>query len=224
MNAVWFDAIIFDLDGTILDSLPGIEYSVRAAFAACRLPISTVDLRELIGPPIWKILSVAGNVGDERTLALLERAFRASYDKEGWRKTTLFTNAEMVLNQLRQSGHRLFVVTNKPKQISKKILTKLAIDCFFESMLTRDSRVPAYAGKEGILRALSVKHGLDVSKALLVGDTLEDAEAAASVGMPFAFAAHGYGKIDRDASVKAVFEFDHLDELLPFVAKELVHD
>ena len=55
--------IIFDLDGTILDSLPGIEYSVNSAFAFRNLQIPQRSLRELIGPPIRTILSEAGKIG-----------------------------------------------------------------------------------------------------------------------------------------------------------------
>ena len=122
----WPDSIVFDLDGTILHSLPGIEYSIREAFAVTQRPFRDGELRELIGPPISTILAMVGNIEkDECTLDLLEDAFRTSYDNGGWRKTELFPDTKVALEALRREGYRLFVVTNKPKKISVRIMEYL---------------------------------------------------------------------------------------------------
>ena len=86
-------AVIFDLDGTLIDSLPGIEFSVKAAFDACGVHGTTNDLHSMIGPPIRTILEQAGNVTDERELLDLEKAFRKSYDDEGWKMSTCYPEA-----------------------------------------------------------------------------------------------------------------------------------
>jgi phosphoglycolate phosphatase len=224
MSTHWLDSIVFDLDGTILHSLPGIEYSIREAFAVTRRPFRDGDLRELIGPPISTILSMVGNVKDERTLKLLEDAFRTSYDDGGWRKTELFPDTKVVLEALRREDFRLFIVTNKPKKISMRIMEYLGISDLFEAILTRDSRAPRYSGKEEMLRTLAEQHGIDLQGSLMVGDTMEDAKASTAVGMPFAFTAQGYGKIDHDVAVPIVLRLDCLGQLLPLLVKELVHD
>src|SRR5450432_939296 len=140
-------AVFFDLDGTLLDSLPGIAYSAEAAFAACGLPQREVDLRGLIGPPIRAILARMSLRATEIELDALERAFRASYDSEGWRRTPHYEGAAESLRALKKAGKRLFVVSNKPRHISVRILEVEGTLSLFEEVVTRDSREPAYAGK-----------------------------------------------------------------------------
>jgi phosphoglycolate phosphatase len=216
--------VLFDLDGTLLDSLPGIEYSVREAFASCQLPPPRVSLRSLIGPPIRTILSRVGNVTDAGMLAALEQAFRSSYDTAGWRMAACYPGAKQVLRLMREREHRLFVVSNKPRQIALQILEAEEIVNLFEVVMTRDSRLPHYSGKVEMIGNLVSERLLSPENCLLTGDTMEDAEAAATAGIRFAFMTHGYGEIAENASVSVDFRFDHFLQFLPLMAKELVHD
>jgi phosphoglycolate phosphatase len=184
---------IFDLDGTLLDSLSGITWSVEQALAQCGLPPLRVDLKPLIGPPIRSILSTVTGISDSPTLDRLERAFRASYDAEGWRKTTCYADAPEMLRQLRTSGIGLWVVTNKPLLAALRILRELEIDVFFEDIVSLDSRTPAHLSKTEALMDLLRRHGLSRAECLLVGDTLEDCEAAVAAGVACAVVPHGYG-------------------------------
>ena len=109
---------IFDLDGTLVDSLPGITWSVEQALALCGLPPLAVDLKPSIGPPIRSILAGVTGLRDAPSLDRLERAFRASYDAEGWRKTACYEGAPDMLRRLRAGGIGLWVVTNKPSRIA----------------------------------------------------------------------------------------------------------
>jgi len=218
------DCIVFDLDGTILHSLPGIECSIRAAFARCGLPYRELDLRTLIGPPISTILSIVGDLHDQRKLNSLVQAFRLSYDSEGWQKTELFPDVQQVLEALSEAGHRLFVVSNKPRKISIRILERFRIRGLFETILTLDSRSPRYSGKAQMLRALAKEHQIDLHEVLMVGDTMEDARSSAEAGVAFAFAAHGYGEMHAGAELPVLLRFDGFAEFLPLIARELIHD
>lgn len=218
------NCLLFDLDGTILDSLPGIEHSVWAAFATCNLPVPQSGLREMIGPPIRTILSRAGNVMDPGVLASLEKAFRASYDSEGWRKTACFPAASRVLRIMREQGYRLFAVSNKPRHITLQILEAEGILDQFEMIVTRDSRSPVYSGKEEMIRTLMSDRRGAPENFLLTGDTMEDAEAAAAVGIRFAFMEHGYGRISECASIPVDYRLNGFLQFLPLLAKELAHD
>jgi phosphoglycolate phosphatase len=188
-------SLMFDLDGTIMDSLPGIEFSVRAAFDRCRYPHPTSDLRRLIGPPIRKILAAASGIRDQTALDALEFAFRASYDSEGWRRTVCYPQAAAVLARMRTRGHRLFIVTNKPRHISLRALADQELLGLFEEIVTADSRVPAYLSKSAMLCSLLLRHAIPAEKCLFVGDTMEDAAAAADAGVGFVYMEHGYGDI-----------------------------
>lgn len=174
--------IIFDLDGTLLDSLPGIEWSVAQAFHACGMEAPRQSLRAYLGPPIRQILRTAGAVSSAETLDLLERAFRASYDEQGWRMTNCFAGPADLL-RLRQRGFRLWVATNKPSQATLKILRSLAIDNLFEEVACRDSRTPPFASKAEMLIDLVNRRGLASQDCLMVGDSGEDSAAAQAAGI-----------------------------------------
>ena len=211
-------AVLFDLDGTLLDSLPGIEYSARAAFAACGLAVGEVELRTLIGPPIRTILArMAHATGglSEQQLDRLVQAFRASYDSEGWKRAPLYAGAAELLRELRAQGKRLFVVTNKPRPISLRILEAEQTLGLFEEIVTLDSRKPAYSGKREMMRSLMERHGFEPLECLMVGDTMEDAEAASETGMQFYLMTHGYGEVPEGSAVPVAFRFDRFSELMP---------
>lgn len=213
-------SVLFDLDGTILDSLPGIEFSVRAAFSACNLSLSELSLRSLLGPPIRVILAAAGDISDTDTLDALEKAFRRSYDSEGWQMTACFPGAEFALHELKRQGHRLFVVSNKPRHISLRTLRRHGIADSFESVVTRDSRSPAYRDKHEMIQNILFSHQLVSDNCLMVGDTMEDAVAAASAGLRFISMAHGYGDWQKASSVPADCVLHDFSQLLNLMSRD----
>lgn len=194
--------LLFDLDGTLLDSLPGIAFSVDAAIAAEGLAPRRRDLRELIGPPIRGIMSRALGTEDEALLDRLEKHFRASYDTEGWQKTPCFPGAQDVLRQMRRVGHRLFVVSNKPRHIAVRILESEGVLELFEQIVTKDSRLPVYVSKPEMIAELLRSQQFNASAAMMIGDTMEDASAASKHNMSFAYLEHGYGEVSAEHPVK----------------------
>jgi phosphoglycolate phosphatase len=217
-------AVIFDLDGTLIESLPGIEYSVKEAFAACGIEYTDVNLRSLIGPPIRTILSQVAKTATSDVLQKLENAFRISYDSEGWQKSFCYPGTERALATIRDCGIRLFVVTNKPRHISTRILGMRAIEQIFECIITRDSRMPQYADKKEMLRTLLDSSGLDARECLFIGDTEEDGVAAAASGMQFGYVSHGYGTVHERDGVPVDLWLDNFSQLPQMIGLELAHD
>lgn len=186
--------VLFDLDGTLLDSLPGIAFSVGEACRVTGLPEREIDLRQFIGPPIRTIFSRALGTDDAELLDRLEKAFRISYDGEGWQKTPCYPGAREVLEQMRVTGRRLFVVSNKPRHISLRILEREGVLGLMERVYTRDSREPAYASKEEMLGILLKEHELAPTDCVMIGDTMEDVTASAANQIESVFMEHGYGE------------------------------
>jgi len=182
---------IFDLDGTLVDSLPGITGSVNAALPPSARRV--VDVRSLIGPPVRSILQSLAQTTCDEDLDRMERTFRQSYDSDGWRNTVAFSGARDLLLSLRTARKRIFLVTNKPAHPTARILEALALRPFFEDVLTPDSRTPRFPAKSDMLRELVTRHALRIDECLMIGDTADDAKAAAAVGMQAIFVAHGYG-------------------------------
>jgi phosphoglycolate phosphatase len=212
---------MFDLDGTLLDSLPGIQYSAEAAFRACGLKVKEVDLKALIGPPIRTILSnMAAKRATDEQLNDLERAFRWSYDTEGWRMTPHYPCAAELLREMKAQGRWLFVVSNKPRHISVKILETEGTLGLFDEIVTRDSSDPPYSSKEAMLRYLLQRWEIPPGECLMIGDTTEDAVAASGIGIKFCLMTHGYGDVPEGSKVPVAFRLDHFSELMPGRAQE----
>jgi len=207
--------LLFDLDGTLIDSLPGIEFSVDCALAECSLPPRRRPLRPLIGPPIRTIFSQLLGGPPEHHLSALEQAFRSSYDSAGWLKTVPAESAIDTLRTFHTAGMRLFLVTNKPATPTRRIVDHLGIAELFSDILCRNSITPPFSSKAGMLRHLLQVHQLDPKQCLYVGDTSEDYRAATEVGLPVAIVAHGYGEpnILHPQSI----HLDNLGELLTII-------
>ena len=223
MNGPLPSYILFDLDGTLLDSLPGIAFSVREACRMVGLPEPKINLRSLLGPPIRTILSRAVANDDLALMDQLEQAFRSSYDTEGWRKTSCFDGAQATLGMMKAGGHRLFVVSNKPRHISLQILEREGLLPLFERIYTRDSRTPACTKQEMLHEFLS-EYGVSSPDCLMVGDTMEDATAAAATGIGFVYMTHGYGELAQTLSIPIAYKLDSFSQFLQLMTQEPVRD
>jgi phosphoglycolate phosphatase len=209
--------VLFDLDGTLLDSLPGIAFSVNYACRAAGLPEPQIDLRSLLGPPIRAIFSKAVPTDDAALLERLETLFRTSYDTDGWQKTSCFDGAREALEAMKAAGHRLFVISNKPRHISLRILEREALMPLFERIYTRDSRTPPYSSKSEMLRCFLDEYGALSSDCLMVGDTMDDITASNANHIAVALMGHGYGEVP--SSVPLRFRLQSFSDLLAGLAK-----
>ena len=133
--------------------------------------------------------------------------------------------------KLRTQGKRLFVVSNKPRPISLRILQAAGTLGLFEEIVTRDSREQAYKDKQEMMRSLMERHGLQPRDCLMVGDTMEDAVAAMQTGMQFCLMTHGYGDVTPGPAVPVAFRFDrflnscrHGDRSRALIDKDVFED
>jgi len=211
--------IIFDLDGTLVDSLPGIEYAGRCAVDSVCPNRGPFELRPFIGPPIRDIFPQIFPDIEEDELETLVKEFRKAYDNGGWQKTVLFDGLKDTLIKLKNLNISNYVVTSKPKLPSEKILDLLKIRNHFADFVCPDSVTPAFPSKSAAMACLIAKHSLDHEKILSVGDTNEDKVAAITCGIRFAAASYGYGHFEED-SASIDFRMKTIPDLLEIVRKE----
>jgi phosphoglycolate phosphatase len=207
MKAGW---LFFDLDGTLADSLPGLQASISEALRGGGRQLRVEDLRPYIGPGIRTILKKLESDLTEAELDGMERSFRASYDTEGVKNTVLFEGVKSTLEALKANGADLFVVTNKPKLATANLMEQHGLTGLFRETLSRNSREPVYASKGEMLRDLVARHGVDVGRAMMVGDTAEDYDAARDAGMRFAFAEYGYGAVEDEVECEKIASIGEL--------------
>ena len=213
-----FDVCLFDLDGTLVDSLPGIGYSFGSALQEVLPGRPAPDIRPFIGPPIRDIFHRAlGNSVNSAQLDQLVAAFRRSYDTDGWLRTQPFDGVVEGLERMAALGIPCHVITNKPALATGRILQHLEIADIFCSVVTRESRTPPFGSKTEAALDLAGRLDHEGHRVLLVGDSMDDAEAAHACGFRFAAADYGFGRVSDTAPGLVAFRLSSFAMLLSVV-------
>lgn len=186
-------AVIFDLDGTLVDSAPGILDSFAGAFAANGVVPNRPLTPALIGPPLRETLASLCDDNDPALLDRLTAAFKAHYDTEGYRQTRPFDGVADMLAGLACAGLGLHIATNKRALPTGLILNHLGWDGLFDRVYALDSFAPPLPHKAALLGRLLVAAGLCAVDGIYVGDRAEDQDAARANGLRFAWALWGFG-------------------------------
>jgi phosphoglycolate phosphatase len=184
--------IIFDLDGTLIDSADAILESFKWAFSVCGCKPKIPYSKSLIGPPLMEILVCLSGVTDKTTLNALADAFKKYYDEYGYSKTKAFDQIPIALETLHQLGHSLFVATNKRIIPTIKIIDHLNWNNYFTAVLALDGYKPILSNKAELLNRLMVDYKIQTGDAIYIGDRNEDAEAASVNGLNFMMVEWGY--------------------------------
>lgn len=186
--------VIFDLDGTLVDSSASVLNCFQKAFNTCGMvPIRPLT-PDIIGPPLMETFTLLTGTSDVAVLCPLADAFKMSYDTQGYQLTQVFPGVPDLLRELADSGRPLFIATNKRLLPTQRILEHLGWTSFFQRVYALDAFKPPLKGKSELLARILSDNKFVPTKTLYIGDRHEDAEAADYNGMLFAFAAWGYGE------------------------------
>ncbi len=193
---------LLDLDGTIIDSAPGIIVGMQRAFAAIGTDVPTDSvLRSWIGPPILRTLERELGAQGEDVVALANSAFREYFDRVGAHETNLFPDVREALEHLDDGGFAIVVVTHKPAP-----LAEVALDAHGLRSMVRAIHAPASPGewvpKEDLFAAALA--GGQLSSVIAAGDRGGDVEAAAVHGVPSVGVTWGYGTPEELTEAGAV--------------------
>lgn len=193
MNKI--STIFFDLDGTLVDSFAGIEYTVKKAINLVKSSITIPSLRPFIGPPIKIVLqSVLYDVNSEELEKILTN-FRQIYDEEGWEKSICYDGVLQTLSDLDKLGNIMFIVTNKPLVPTYAILEKLKLKSFFSFVICPNSQNPPFASKVEMIETAISNYHIHPDTCLMVGDSLDDAKSAHLNKIKFLAVNYGYGQV-----------------------------
>ncbi|MCL2590211.1 MAG: HAD hydrolase-like protein [Betaproteobacteria bacterium] len=185
--------VVFDLDGTLIDSAEAILASYRTAFAVCGVvPVRDIEA-DIVGPPLSETLWLLAGSRDPVLIARLANAFKQSYDSEGLLKTLPYPGVSNMLQALRTAGRKLSIATNKRIRPTRSIIEHLRWGDIFDATYAFDIFMPPLPNKAAMLGRLLTDQRIDVHQAVYVGDRIEDGEAAEANNLPFITASWGYG-------------------------------
>lgn len=185
--------VIFDLDGTLTDSAPGIVASFRHALAAVGAAEPTGDLTSLlVGPPMHRTLAALG-LGDRADAAMA--AYRADYTARGWAMNEPFEGVAALLADLRTAGVRLAVATSKHEPTARRILAHFGLDRYF-AVIAGAGADGTHSSKAEVLAAALAGLAPLPPRVLMVGDRIDDVAGAAAHGIDTVVAGWGYGGDD----------------------------
>ena len=185
--------VIFDLDGTLIDSAPSILEAFKQVLEQFSYaPIKTLN-SGLIGPPLRETLQVISGESDPERLTLLVDAFKQIYDNEAYALSTSYAGIPEMLESLALTGKRLHIATNKRLIPTQKIIQLFSWEKYFQTVYAIDKAEPAYSHKAHMIQSMIAHLDLKQRDCVYIGDRVEDAEAAGENFMPFVYIDWGYG-------------------------------
>lgn len=191
--------LIFDLDGTLIDSAPSILEGYAHAFKSTATPLKMPLSNDVIGPPLIESLQLLSGQDDDALLQSLAKVFKEHYDSSGYLKSVVFDGVAEMLQQLHQAGYKLYIATNKRLFPTEKIVRHLQWDQFFQGVYALDYFQPALSRKADMVGRILQDLALPIAECLYIGDRLEDGLAADAHNMDFVLVTWGYA---ADASQK----------------------
>ena len=205
-----YDAILFDVDGTLLDSAPGILSTLREVFHTMGTDIAGVDLMRYIGPPLRD--TFAEYYSDQAKIEQATELYRASYAKRGCHICKPYPGAAGMLRRLKAAGLTICTATCKPTRVVTPILEEQGlaplIDCIAGASMdaSRDT-------KAGVIRYVLDQPLMQGKRALMVGDRHDDLRGAAACGIDAAAVLYGYGSREELAPFGPKFYAASCEEL-----------
>ena len=202
-------AIIFDLDGTLIDSVDDLANSVNYTLGRLDLPLHTrEEIKSFVGDGVQKLIKRSlGQTHMERFTEAFE-IFMAHYGSHCTNNTVLYPEVAETISFLAEK-YSLAVLTNKSATFSHKIITALKIDSYFKEVLGGDSLPTKKPDPAGILY-LADKWGLAPDQLVMVGDHATDIEVGQRAGCKTVFIEGGIGET---RGLKPDFVIKSMDEL-----------
>ena len=198
------NTLVFDLDGTLVDSAPDIAAAVNALFAELSLPeVEVPSIRRMIGDGAPILLERAlMHVGASHKAADLMARFSVHYGDNAVGLTKVYPQVTETLTALRAAGCRLGICTNKPIGPTRTLLAAFGLDTLIEAVIGGDSLPQRKPEPEPLLTVIEALGGTP-DRAVLIGDSAVDLACAIAAGVPAIIIPSGYGMTEPKGAVMA---------------------
>ena len=214
-------AVMIDLDGTLLDTIPDLAAAANNMLIEMgRAPLPESSIRNFVGKGIANLIertltdSMDGKpdpASFERAVPIYERCYQAANGK----LTTIYPGVREGLDILRARGFPLICVTNKSERFTLPLLDYVKLSAYFEGVVAGDTLPQKKPDPAPLLHACK-QLKIAPHEMLMIGDSLNDAQAARAAGCPIFCVTYGYNEghdvrtLDVDAIVASLVEATHL--------------
>ena len=212
-----YTAVLFDLDGTIVDSAPGITASLAKTLADLGEPIQTpAELLRWVGPPIMDSFRDLGGFDPAESQRALE-IYRGHYLSEGVFDAAVYDGVPEVLRAISQTHLPLSLATSKPETPARLVLEHYGLAHYFDELTGASDDEKRSKKADVIAEALRrlAANGADLERPIMIGDRIHDVEGAAANGIPTIFVTWGYGAPEEAAGSVAMV--DSPEQLFPLL-------
>lgn len=205
--------VIFDLDGTLLDTSEGIKSSVKYVIEKYNLQLPTEnELNKFIGPPVQASFKHLYDLSNEMSFAMAA-LFREHYKSADLFKAKPYNNVLDVLKYLRSIGIKTAVATYKREDYTKLLLDHFGLSKHLDIICGSD--FDGKLKKKDIILNVINKSGFSINDSIMVGDTLLDAEGASIIGMGFIAVLYGFGfkNIEEILEIHCLYAIDNIAQI-----------
>ena len=211
-------AIAFDLDGTLVDSVPGLALAAQNMLADLKLPtITNEQIKNFVGNGIdvmlERIFKAINVVPSTEQLSQAKALFNQHYDKVMDAETKLFPHVKETLKTLHENQYPLALVTNKPAQFLPALLSSLGIKEYFSLVLGGGDVIKLKPHPAPLYQVMAT-FGLFSDQLLFVGDSKNDITAAQNAKCPTVALTYGYNYGISIATSNPDFLFDDFKDIL----------
>ncbi len=209
-------AVIFDLDGTLVDTALDLHRTLNHVLDAFgRPPVALAEVRQMVGDGARMLVrrgfSASGDLPDDTRLEEAVALFFEYYGDHLADHSRPFPGLTDQLERFRAADVCLGVCTNKPQELSARLLEQLGLSWFFQAVVGGDS-LPVRKPDGGHITGTLERLGCNGVLAVMVGDSINEVLAARNAGIPVVAVSFGYTKVPaHDLGADAMIE--HLEEL-----------
>jgi phosphoglycolate phosphatase len=216
-------ALVFDLDGTLVDSVPDLAVAVDAALQQQDFPaVGEQRVRQWVGNgaqllirrALAFVLAVDERKVDAKLLRSIHQHFLHHYQQSNGHSSRLYPGVRPALKYWQQQSMPMAIVTNKPIQFVPRLLEQLRIQTFFSVVVGGDCTAEKKPSALPIHYACQ-QLGVDAKKCVMIGDSRNDVQAARTIGMPVICVTYGYNHGEPVANTNPDLLVDSLLELIP---------
>ena len=207
-----YDTVLFDLDGTIIDSGEGVSNSVLYALEKFGIKETKENALKFIGPPLADSFKEFYGFSDEKATQGIE-IYREYYREKGIFECYLYDGIVSLLKNLKANGYKVVLCTSKPEEYAKQILEHFDIMKYFDFPCGATMDEKTRASKDDVMQYAFETSGASKETTIMVGDRMFDINSANEFGIDSIGVTFGYGSRQELENAGATYVFDTANEI-----------